>query len=279
MENLKNNLKILLSDSFDKELVDYAFRNLEDKTNLIRLNNFSYVLRELLYRILEREAPHKDVSKSPWFKSMIKWDKNKATREQQMQYMMLDKFPNDFVNQILKIDVKAAAEYLNGILNSMNAYTHISPKTTNYSDKDIESKVGNVCALFTDLFGLIRKIQNKIYDGVAKRIDRELLETMYMETFDEVDILSTHSTIEEYSLQDLTIERITDRDLKCDVQGIVTVRLQYGSNYDIRNDDGYVTNMSFPFNSSFTCTLTEEGIENYVIEQDSIDVDTSSFYE
>lgn len=279
MEILKNNLKKLLSDSFDKKLVDYAFRNLEDKTNLIRLNNFSYVLRELLYRILEREAPHKDVSKSPWFKSMIKWDKNKAIREQQMQYMMLDKFPNDFVNQILKIDVKAAAEYLNGILNSMNAYTHISPKTTNYSDKDIENKVGNVCALFTDLFGLIRKIQNKIYDGVAKRIDRELLETMYMETFDEVDILSTHSTIEEYSLQDLTIERITDRDLKCDVQGIVKVRLQYGSNYDIRNDDGYVTDMSFPFNSSFTCTLTEEGIENYIIEQDSIDVDTSSFYE
>jgi conserved hypothetical protein len=279
MENLKNNLKILLSDSFDKELVDYAFRNLEDKTNLIRLNNFSYVLRELLYRILEREAPHKEVSKSPWFKSMIKWDKTKATREQQMQYMMLDKFPNDFVNQILKIDVKAVAEYLNGILNSMNAYTHISPKTTNYSDKDIESKVGNVCALFTDLFGLIRKIQNKIYDGVAKRIDRELLETMYMETFDEVDILSTHSTIEEYSIQDLTIERITDRDLKCDVQGFVTVRLQYGSNYDIRNDDGYVTDMTFPFNSSFTCTLTEEGIENYVIEQDSIDFDTSSFYE
>lgn len=279
MEILKNNLKKLLSDSFDKKLVDYAFRNLEDKTNSIRLNNFSYVLRELLYRILEREAPHKDVSKSPWFKSMIKWDKNKATREQQMQYMMLDKFPNDFVNQILKIDVKAAAEYLNGILNSMNAYTHISPKTTNYSDKDIENKVGNVCALFTDLFGLIRKIQNKIYDGVAKRIDRELLETMYMETFDEVDILSTHSTIEEYSLQDLTIERITDRDLKCDVQGIVKVRLQYGSNYDIRNDDGYVTDMSFPFNSSFTCTLTEEGIENYIIEQDSIDVDTSSFYE
>lgn len=279
MENLKNNLKILLSDSFDKELVDYAFRNLEDKTNLIRLNNFSYVLRELLYRILEREAPHKEVSKSPWFKSMIKLDKTKATREQQMQYMMLDKFPNDFVNQILKIDVKAVAEYLNGILNSMNAYTHISPKTTNYSDKDIESKVGNVCALFTDLFGLIRKIQNKIYDGVAKRIDRELLETMYMETFDEVDILSTHSTIEEYSIQDLTIERITDRDLKCDVQGFVTVRLQYGSNYDIRNDDGYVTDMTFPFNSSFTCTLTEEGIENYVIEQDSIDFDTSSFYE
>lgn len=279
MENLKNNLKILHSDSFDKELVDYAFRNLEDKTNLIRLNNFSYVLRELLYRILEREAPHKEVSKSPWFKSMIKWDKTKATREQQMQYMMLDKFPNDFVNQILKIDVKAVAEYLNGILNSMNAYTHISPKTTNYSDKDIESKVGNVCALFTDLFGLIRKIQNKIYDGVAKRIDRELLETMYMETFDEVDILSTHSTIEEYSIQDLTIERITDRDLKCDVQGFVTVRLQYGSNYDIRNDDGYVTDMTFPFNSSFTCTLTEEGIENYVIEQDSIDFDTSSFYE
>lgn len=279
MEILKNNLKKLLSDSFDKELVDYAFRNLEDKTNSIRLNNFSYVLRELLSRILDREAPHKDVSKSPWFKSMIKWDKAKATKEQQMQYMMLDKFPNDFVNQVLKINTKDAAEYLNGILKSMNAYTHISPKTTNYSDVDIERKVGKVCELFTNLFGLISKIQSKIYNGVEKRIDRELLEKMYMETFDEIDILSTHSTIEEYSIQDLNIEKITDRDLKCDVEGIVTVRLQYGSNYDIRNDNGYEADMSFSFNSSFTCTLTEEGIENYVIEQDSINVDTSSFYE
>ena len=88
-----------------------------------------------------------------------------------------------------------------------------------------------------------------------------------------------NTTIEEYSIQDLNIEKITDRDLKCDVEGIVTVRLQYGSNYDIRNDNGYETDMSFSFNSSFTCTLTEEGIENYVIEQDSINVDTSSFYE
>lgn len=279
MEILKNNLKKLLSDSFDKKLVDYAFRNLEDKTNSIRLNNFAYVLRELLYRILDREAPHKDVSKSPWFKSMIKWDKAKATKEQQMQYMMLDKFPNDFVNQVLKINTKDAAEHLNGILKSMNAYTHISPKTTDYSDVDIERKVGKVCELFTNLFGLMSKIKSKIYNGVEKRIDKELLEKMYMETFDEIDILSTHSTIEEYSIQDLNIEKITDRDLKCDVEGIVTVRLQYGSNYDIRNDNGYEADMSFSFNSSFTCTLTEEGIENYVIEQDSINVDTSSFYE
>ena len=279
MEILKNNLKKLLSDSFDKKLVDYAFRNLEDKTNSIRLNNFSYVLRELLYRILDREAPHKNVSKSPWFKSMIKGDKAKATKEQQMQYMMLDKFPNDFVNQVLKINTKDAADHLNRILKSMNAYTHISPKTTDYSDVDIERKVGKVCELFTNLFGLMSKIKSKIYNGVEKRIDKELLEKMYMETFDEIDILSTHSTIEEYSIQDLNIEKITDRDLKCDVQGIVTVRLQYGSNYDIRNDNGYETDMSFSFNSSFTCTLTEEGIENYVIEQDSINVDTSSFYE
>ena len=92
----------------------------------------------------------------------------------------------------------------------MNAYTHISPKTTDYSDVDIERKVGKVCELFTNLFGLMSKIKSKIYNGVEKRIDKELLEKMYMETFDEIDILSTHSTIEEYSIQDLNIEKITD---------------------------------------------------------------------
>ncbi len=49
MKQLKTELKKVLSEPFDKELVDYAFRNLEDKSNPIRLNNFAYVLRELLY--------------------------------------------------------------------------------------------------------------------------------------------------------------------------------------------------------------------------------------
>ena len=279
MENIKNNLKSLLSDPFDKELVDYAFRNLEDINNPIRLNNFSYVLRELLYRVLDRNAPHKDVSKSSWFSPMIKGKSTTATKIQQMQYMMLDNFPNDFVNKVLNIDVKCAAEYLNGILKSMNAYTHINPETIRYTDEDVKIKVSKVCELFTNLFGLIEKIRYKIYKGVSNCIDNELLETMYTDTFNEVDILSTHSTVEEYSIQDLKIKRVSDCVLKCTVQGVVTAHLQYGSNYDIKNDDGYETDMSFPFTGSFTCTLTEKGIENYNIEECDIDIDTNSFYE
>ena len=37
------------------------------------------------------------------------------------------------------------------------------------------------------------------------------------------------------------------KDVSFTINGTVDVRLQYGSDGDQRRDDGYVTNMSFPF--------------------------------
>lgn len=277
MKQLKNKLKENLSDEFDKALVDYAFRNLEDKENPLRLNNFSYVLRELLYRILNREAPNKKVVKCSWFEPMIKKEPSRATKAQQMQYLMLNPFPYEFVKHILSIDTEGAAEYLNNILRFMNAYTHVNEENIGWSDTEIDKRVNKVCSLFTNLFGMIEKIHSKIQQGVLKSIDNTLIETMYTETFNEVDILSTHSTIENYFIHNVEIESVADNKLTCKTDGEVIVHLQYGSDYDIKNDNGYETSISFPFTGSFSCILTEKGIENYNIELSNIDIDTDSF--
>ena len=279
MKQLKNKLKENLSDKFDRELVNYAFRNLEDKENPLRLNNFSYVLRELLYRILDREAPNKKVVKCSWFEPMIKKEPSRATRVQQMQYLMLNSFPYEFVKQILDIDTDSAAEYLNDILKSMNAYTHVNQESIGLPDTEIDKRVNDICTLFTNLFGMIEKIHSKIHKGVLESIDNTLIETMYVDTFNEVDILSTHSRIENYFIHDKKIERVADNKLTCKIVGKVTVHLQYGSDYDIKNDDGYETSTSFPFTGAFSCILTERGIENYKIESSDIEIDTDSFYE
>jgi conserved hypothetical protein len=279
MKQLKTELKKVLSEPFDKELVDYAFRNLEDKSNPIRLNNFAYVLRELLYRILNRNAPHKEIVKCSWFIPMIKGQSSLATKIQQMQYLMLDHFPNDFVKKVLGIDAEREAGQLNEILKFMNVCTHINPKMIKCSDKDIERKVCAICTLFITLFNTVKKIRTKIHQGVSDSIDKELLEKMYMDTCDEVDILSTHSTIEDYSILDLKMKGIADKKLTYAIEGSVKVHLQYGSDYDNKNDNGYETDESFPFSGSFTCTLTGQGINNYKIESCNIDIDTNSFYE
>ena len=72
---------------------------------------------------------------------------------------------------------------------------------------------------------------------------------------------------------------MADNKLTCKIVGEVTVHLQYGSDYDIKNDDGYETCTSFPFIGTFSCILTESGIENYKIESSDIEIDTDSFYE
>jgi len=83
----KNDILRCLSDPFDIKVLDAAFRNLDDTTNPIRFNNFAYVLRELVNRVIDRLAPNKEVIAAKWWKPSPE-DKiaNKANRRQQIRY-------------------------------------------------------------------------------------------------------------------------------------------------------------------------------------------------
>ena len=109
----KNDILKFLSDPFDIKVLEAAFRNLDDTTNPIRFNNFAYVLRELVNRVIDRLAPNKEVIESKWWKPSPD-DKiaNKANRRQQIRYALLDGNPEDFVIQKLEIDVDEIADYV-----------------------------------------------------------------------------------------------------------------------------------------------------------------------
>lgn len=77
----KNEILKFLSDPFDIQILEAAFRNLDDISNPIKFNNFAYVLRELVNRVIDQLAPNKEVIAAKWWQPSAD-DKiaNKANR-------------------------------------------------------------------------------------------------------------------------------------------------------------------------------------------------------
>ena len=275
----KNEILKFLSDPFDVKILEAAFRNLDDTSNPIRFNNFAYVLRELVNRVIDRLAPNKEVIAAKWWKPSLD-DKiaNKANKRQQIRYALLDGNPEDFVIHKLTIDVDEIADYVYECIGRLNKYTHISAAYFGCPDKEIPYKVSEACSTITNILGTINQCREKISDGIIDLIDDELVESMYLNTYNELDILSTHSSIEEYYIDDYKISRISEDVISCVTTGNIHARLQYGSDGDQRRGDGLLTSMDFPFTSEFTCRLCQKGIVDYEIVQASISIDTDSFY-
>lgn len=276
----KKEIQRYIIDPFELKVLDAAFRNLEDKTNPLCFNNFAYVLRELVYMVIDQLAPNKDVIKARWWiPSQDDKIANRANRKQQIRYALLDGNPESFVYNILEIDVDEMADYINDCLVNLNKYTHISKSYFGCSDEELPKRVSEACSIITNILGTIEQTREKIAEGIIDSIDDELLETMYMETFDNIDILSTHSTIENYSIEHYDIQKKSEDRLICVTEGTVNVRLQYGSDGDQRRGDGMVTTMEFPFSAEFSCRLYDDGISDYEVFVNSIEIDADSFYE
>jgi hypothetical protein len=112
---------------------------------------------------------------------------------------------------------------------------------------------------------------------VVELIDKEVLEKMYYDTIDEIDILSTHSSVEQYTINDINVHDIDVNNVSCVVHGEVELRLQYGSDGDLRRGDGHVMYHSFPFSSTIIAQINEQ-LGEFEIDTDSFEVDTDSFY-
>lgn len=95
----------------------------------------------------------------------------------------------------------------------------------------------------------------------------------------ELDEISTHTTIDtvyDIEIHDLIV--YSGNEINVIGQGIVEVKLQYGSDGDTRRGDGHYQYESFPFD--FDLYLSYNSQKKLIINENaSIDIDTDSFYE
>lgn len=98
----------------------------------------------------------------------------------------------------------------------------------------------------------------------------------YFEDDPPTDIISlaSHQYIQGVSDVDLSSIQVDLGGIRVKGDGLLSIQLQYGSNADVRNDDGLLTEDSLPFD--FECVM-DHGLN--VSEMVHIHVDVSSFYE
>mgnify|MGYP005607408683 FL=1 len=69
-----------------------------------------------------------------------------------------------------------------------------------------------------------------------------------------------------------------EKNIIMQADGVVNVRLQYGSDGDMRRGNGYETEIKLPFTSKFVANYKNQ-MGNIHIESAKIDVNNDSFFE
>lgn len=272
--------KTLIKTSFEQELCEAAFDNLQTKSKL-RFNNFAYSIRELSRHILHRLAPSDDVLRCSWYKPT----KNKKgviviTRADRINYAIYGGFDNNALSAMgLNGYIDNARKNLLASIDSLSKYTHINKDTFDVSDTETNELVNNVIGSFNGFVDCINDIRQQVVACLEAEINQEILSATIYETYSDIDILSTHSSIENYSIDSIIVDDITSQEVVLKVSGSVDVRLQYGSDGDQRRGDGYITNIDVPYEANVSADIKTSLKKFHLNGNIHFDFDTNPYYE
>lgn len=279
---LEKQIRDYFETDFEKELFDAVIKNL-NSPNKLSFNNFSYSLRELIRNYLSRIAPDDEIKNSCWYEE-VKNDKGNViiTRKQRMGFAVHKWLSPEFVKDELCMDTTDAIKNLLKDIDELNKYTHISEETFGIEDAVKTMESFDVLNDLLEFFMHIKECRTTVVNHIIKYIENELSNQFSIETFNEIDILSTHSKIDGYEIQKYTFDNYYDygdlEELKFVVEGEVTAILQYGSDFDVKRDDGYEAKMNFPFKANMKAFLKcRSGKIEY--SEPEIKIDNNAFFE
>lgn len=272
--------KTLIKTQFEQELCEAAFDNLQTKSKL-RFNNFAYSIRELTRHILYCLAPSNDVQRCSWYKP-TKNENGKVviTRADRINYAIYGGFDNNALSAMgLKDDIDKARKNLLSTIDSLSKYTHINEDTFDVSDSDTERSVNHVVDSFNEFVNCMAIIRQQVVSRLDAEINHKILMATIYETYDDIEILSTHSSIEYYCIDSIAVDDITSNEVVLKVSGSANVRLQYGSDGDQRRGDGYITNIDVPYEANVSAEIKKSLKKFHLNGKIYFDFDTNPFYE
>ena len=159
----------------------------------------------------------------------------------------------------------------------MNKFTHINEDTYNISDREIERNSTLVTKAFENFANRIIECRENVIGKLESQISQEVVEKAMWEISDEIDILATHHNIEEINIENYNVSCISSDKILIEVLGDLEVRLQWGSDGDLRRGDGHELYNDFPFSSVLSIAITN-GLEKAEIKAENYNVNTDKWY-
>lgn len=265
-----------LSEEFEKALFAATLKNLVDKTNPLRLNNYSYAMRELMRHILERLSPDKSILQCSWYKNET--DKQDGvSRNQRACYAVQGGLSNEYVENTLGLKANDIHKTLIKAINRLSKLTHIEPHVFNLSETEVDGLVDETTVAIFEFLKTITDCRKLVIDRLWEHIDSAVIDEALKETINAIDELATHHYIDEIYTDKIEIFSISHESIIFKATGSIACELQWGSNSDLRRGDGAVLSETFKFSCELTSPVDEpEAVESV---EDSLSVDTRSWHE
>jgi hypothetical protein len=267
-----------LSSDFERQVFRAALRSFEDTENPLRVNNFANALRELGRIHLDSQAPEARLKKCSWFEQKHnELGQPTIERAQRVKYAIQGELSDAFVKERLGIEIEEAVRDYTKLISRFSAFTHINRKTFGVPDEDANELAVRALEVFHQLFALVTERREATRKAATDEAQAALRDVLYEEVNEELDRLSTHTSVEMVDLYDLEISSMDSEHIAYSGQGRVNVRLQYGSDSDVERDDGHVSSDSYPLTCEFKADV-DAPLEISVVPG-TLTVDTISFYE
>jgi predicted nucleic acid-binding Zn-ribbon protein len=270
-------IRTYLVGDFEEKFFDACLANLREEENVLRVNNFAYAMRELIRNVLDRLAPKEEVMRAPWY-VQNEDVKDGPTRMQRIKYAIQGWLTDASLHEQLHMDVTEVLKNLKNSINELSKYTHVEPETFDVDEKICVELSESVLKHVVNLFETIKEEKQAVHKAVLECVDEDMIEQFYQTTNPEIDILSTHHEIEGYCVNEIDKEDDEKGNVHVSISGSVDVRLQYGSNGDMRRGIGWDTHESFPFTSELDVSYKNQFGDVRILEDGEYSFDVNSFY-
>ena len=124
----------------------------------------------------------------------------------------------------------------------------------------------------------VTEARYQVQQAAIDCIDNEMIEEFYYNVQNDIDTLATHHKILAYMVTDINLKEQDSDIITLEVIGNVQVRLQWGSDGNMRRGNGYETQMSFPFSSALIASYKNEQGDVHIGSR-TIDINTDRFYQ
>jgi len=263
-------LREQLPDDFSRLLLDGGLQVLVG-ANPIRAHLFAAALREVVTYLLHGMAPDGEVEKASWYVE----EADRPTRRQRTTFAVQGGMPDKTVSA-LGVDVTEMHRSMKREMAELNKRTHVKPGTLLTDVNEIESFATEVVAAVSEFLYAVSDLRESVADAVVHGASAQVFGAFLQESNDIIDLLSTHSVVEQVDVEGVRVLSIGAADIEYEAEGTVYVELNYGSGSDRAAGDGATMTDDYPFK----CRMTGGVVNvNEIHHVSDMEVDTSSFYE
>lgn len=275
--NLLEDTKItgFLKGSVENDILKSAYCRIHDFHDPLRGPIFALLTRELLRIAMDRLAPDDAVSAASWCHGNL-WTyvdprdgTTKLTRSARYRFAVTGTISDAKLQQHPKLDCSRQIKELKDLVNKLSKFAHISPGTHGLSVTETNDFLHEVEVIVSDYVTRLIETKKHVAGIIFHLVESKLNDHLMEEIPNELDELSSGTRIDV-----ITIEELEDFDTSSAFpilsgSGHADVELNYGG-----GSDGFSSEQSYPF--QFYVQIDPDTFD---VSIDSIEVDTSAFYE